>query len=350
MESSPRILAVATAVPPHALDQHAVAAQARAMFPARGSEIDRLMPVFENSGIHRRYSCVPLDWYLTPTGWKAKNDLYLENAVTLIEDAAQRCLDAAGVAPDAVDTIVAVSTSGLATPSLDARLMDRMGFRRDVQRLPIFGLGCAGGVLGLARAGAMARAAPGSRVLLLVVELCGITFRAGDHSKSNIIAAALFGDGAAAVLLTCDAVEERPEIEAWGEVTWPDSLDVMGWHVEDDGLGVLFSKDIPSIVRERFGREAAAFLAARGLSFDDLDGTICHPGGAKVVEALEAVLGQAPGSMAEARSVLREYGNMSAATVLFVLERVLSKAPRGRYLMSSLGPGFTAGFLLMQAA
>jgi alkylresorcinol/alkylpyrone synthase len=236
--------------------------------------------------------------------------------------------------------------------------MAELPFRRDVQRLPIFGLGCAGGVLGLARAAAMARAAPGSMVLLLVVELCGLTFRNSDLGKSNIIATALFGDGAAAALITCDRDTARsqqlgsqpgPELAGWGEHTWPDSLDVMGWRVEEDGFGVQFSRAIPAIVRERYGAAVDEFLARQGLGRDDLDGTLCHPGGAKVLEALEAVFDLAPGAMTDARAVLRDYGNMSAATVLFVLARALERGLHGRHLVSSLGPGFTAGFLLLEA-
>lgn len=351
MSTASRLHAVASAVPPHVLAQEDVVAQACRMFPARASEIERLLPAFRNAGIQTRYSCVPLDWYLEPVGWRERNRLYLENAEAILQDAAERCLERAGLTPREIDSMVLVSTSGLATPSLDARLMERLPFRRDVQRLPIFGLGCAGGVLGLARAAAMARAMPGSKVLFLVVELCGLTFRAGDHSKSNIIAAALFGDGAAAAVLSHDEDpdSEAPVVRGWGETTWPDSLDVMGWRVEEDGLGVLFSKDIPTIVRARFGDAVDAFLAEQGLSRLDLAGSLCHPGGAKVIEALEEVLDCPAGTMAEARGVLHDYGNMSAATVLFVLERALAAGLRGRHLMASLGPGFTAGFLLLEA-
>ena len=196
-----------------------------------------------------------------PTANRGSNNSY-----TTSWDTTQDCLARADVSTERVDTLVTVSTSGIATPSLDARLMEEMPFRRDVQRLPVFGLGCAGGVLGLARAAAMARAAPGSLVLLLVVELCGLTFRNRDVSKSNVIATALFGDGAAAALITCAQEVSAPEIAGWGEHTWPDSLDVMGWRVEEDGLGVLFSRDIPAIVRERYGAALHAFLARRASS------------------------------------------------------------------------------------
>ncbi|HSR71441.1 MAG TPA: 3-oxoacyl-[acyl-carrier-protein] synthase III C-terminal domain-containing protein [Kiloniellales bacterium] len=344
-----RLVSLASAVPPFVLRQRDVQATAEALFRKRGSDIARLLPVFDNAGIETRYSCVPLDWYHGPVGWKERNALFVEQAVELLRRSAADCLARARIRPEQVDSIVAVSTSGIATPSLDARLMEVLPFRRSVQRLPIFGLGCAGGVLGLARAGALARAAPGSLVLLLVVELCGLTFRSRDQSKSNVIATALFGDGAAAALVSCDKGADGPELAGWGEYTWPDSLEVMGWRIEEDGFGVLFSRDIPTIIRERYGTALDDFLAAHGLSRADLDGTLCHPGGAKVLEALEAVFGLPPGGMDDARAVLRDYGNMSAATVLFVIERALSRGLHGRHLVSALGPGFTAGFLLLEA-
>ncbi len=344
-----RLVSLATAVPPFVLRQEDVRAEAEILFRERGDQIARMLPVYDNAGVETRYSCVPLEWYRSTGGWKNRNALFIKHAVELLRRAAQDCLTRAQIPAQRVDAIVAVSTSGIAAPSLDARVMAALPFRRDVQRLPIFGLGCAGGVLGLARAAAMARAAPGSMVLLLVVELCGLTFRDTDVGKSNIIATALFGDGAAAALVTCDRDTPGPELVGWGEHTWPDTLDVMGWRVEEDGFGVLFSRAIPAIVRERYGAAVDDFLARQGLGRKDLDGTLCHPGGAKVLDALEAAFGLAPGAMTHARAVLRDYGNMSGATVLFVLERALRDGLRGRHLMSSLGPGFSAGFLLLEA-
>jgi alkylresorcinol/alkylpyrone synthase len=254
--SPPRLLSLATAVPRHRLDQGDVAAIARRIFDGPDSEIEYMLPIFENAGIEQRYSCVPLDWYLEPVGWQERNRLYLDNALDLIETAARDCLERAGLGAGDVDALLCVSTTGLSTPSLDARLMDRLPFRPDVERLPVFGLGCAGGTLGLARAAALAKARPGSRVLLLVVELCGLTFRPGDQSRANIVATALFGDGAAAALVTAEpnrtTSETGPCLVDWGEHRWPNSQDVMGWQVEADGFGVLFSKDIPSLIRADF--------------------------------------------------------------------------------------------------
>ena len=345
----PKLLGLATAVPPHVLGQKDVAQRSRILFNGRSAEIERLLPVYENAGIETRYSCVPIEWYMTPSGWKESNRLYVENAEMLLVNAAEKALKRAGCAAEEIDLIVTVSTSGISTPSLDARLINRLSFRRDVQRLPIFGLGCAGGVLGLSRAAALARANPDARVLFLVVELCGLTFRPRDLSKSNIIATALFGDGDAAVVLGCRAGRNRPVIQSWGEHTWPGSLDVMGWHIEDDGFGVLFSRDIPALIRNRLREVTDTFLERAGCAREDLVGFICHPGGAKVIDALEESLDLDKGDLDDARAVLRHFGNMSASTVFFVLERVLGKGIRGRHLMSALGPGFTAAFLLLDA-
>jgi alkylresorcinol/alkylpyrone synthase len=352
-DARPVLLSLATAVPPIVLSQTDVVARATSLFDGRRSDIDRLLPVFENAGIATRYSCVPLDWYERSHSWSERNALYIDNALALLEQATMDCLKGTGCRPTDIDAIIVVSTTGIATPSLDAHLIGRLGLRPDVVRLPIFGLGCAGGVLGLARAGALARAMPGSRILFLVVELCALTFRKADQSKSNIIAAALFGDGAAAALIgpsqSAGGNGMALALGDSGEHTWPESLDVMGWHVEDDGLGVLFSRDIPTLVRGQFRAAVDSFLARHGLGRADIDTFVCHPGGAKVIAALEDALGIPDGCMSEARDVLRHYGNMSAATVLFVLERSLrTDVTPDRVLLSALGPGFTAAFMTLE--
>ena len=348
MLAHPRLLALTTAVPPYRLAQSDVVPHAARLFAGIVDNTRRFEAIYANAEIETRYSCVPLEWYGAAHSFSERNDLYIDNATALIERAAQSCLDAAGVDASAVDGLIVVSTTGIATPSLDARLMSRMPFRRNVERLPIFGLGCAGGVLGLARAAALACAAPERLYLLVVVELCGLTFRHADRSKSNLVASALFGDGAAAALVSCNG--DGPNIVGWGEHLWPDSLDVMGWGVSGDGLSVIFSRDIPTIVTAEFRAATVAFLEAHDLSPSDIDTYICHPGGAKVLDALEAVLELAPGGLHYSRQILRDYGNMSAATVLFVLEAALNNDERGRLLLSSLGPGFTCGFLTLEAA
>jgi len=337
------LVALATAVPTYPLDQEAVVERAKRLF-AGAAGLDRLLPVFASSEIRRRYSSVPLDWFDEPHGWPERNRRYLATALELLESAAGRALDRAGMRSSEIGAIVVVSTTGIATPSLDALLIERMRFAPTVQRLPIFGLGCAGGVIGLARAATLAAAMPDRAVLFLVVELCTLTFRRGDRARSNIVAAALFGDGAAAALLHCGGA--GPAVIAGGEHTWPQTLDIMGWEVAEDGLKPVFSRDIPRLVIERMGAAARDFLGRHGLSLGDIDRFVCHPGGPKVIGALEDAFGLGPGALDDARAVLRDYGNMSAASVLFVLERMLAQKWECA-LITALGPGFTAGFAVL---
>jgi alkylresorcinol/alkylpyrone synthase len=343
----PRLLSLATATPPFDVRQDVAEDLARQLFSDVPHGFDRFAPIFAHAAIETRHSSVPLEWYGQEHGLAVRNELYIESALNLLEAAATNALRQARLRADQIDAIVTVSSTGIATPSLDARLMQRLAFRPEAQRTPIFGLGCAGGVLGLARAAAIAKADPDALVLLLVVELCGLSFHRQDMSKSNLVAAALFGDGAAAGVVGCRG--EGPRLGPWGEHTWPDSLDVMGWDVADDGLKVVFSRDIPSIVRLDLRQVIDAFLHRHHLSVAQLDGYIPHPGGAKVLDALEEVLEIEAGSLVEAREALRQHGNMSAATVLFILRAALDDGIEGRHLMTTLGPGFTAGFMLVNA-
>jgi alkylresorcinol/alkylpyrone synthase len=315
--------------------------------------MERMVKSYGNSGVARRNSCVPLAWYATPHGWPERTRLFEEHALVLLETAARSALSDAGVAPGEVAATVTVSSTGIATPSLDSLLQGPLGLAPTVQRLPIFGLGCAGGVIGLSRAAALAKAMPGSWVLFLCTELCGLTFRAGDDSKANIIATTIFGDGAAAMVLRAggreanDHASPRARIVAWGEHTWPQSRDIMGWSIEDDGLGVIFSRSIPMLIRDMMRPVTDGFLRDQGLEHDDLEGLIVHPGGAKVLEALEQCYGLCDGELADARAVLADHGNMSAVTVLAVLHRMLERGARGRHLMTALGPGFSVGMCLL---
>jgi alkylresorcinol/alkylpyrone synthase len=344
MQTRARILSIATAVPAHRLRQQDIAAAASRIFHSRNG-FARFLPVYENAAIDTRYSCVPLSWYEKPSTLSERNALYLKHALDLLEKAARGALKRAHRTCDDIDGIVVVSSSGIATPSLDALLMERLKLKRNLERLPVFGLGCAGGVIGLARTAQLAQGAPQKCYLYLVVELCGLNFLYSDRSKSNIIATALFADGAAAAVVSCKG--SGPEISAWSEHTWADSLQVMGWDVVDDGLKAVFSQDIPSIVRNDMGAITRNFLATYGIGTADISGFLCHPGGAKVLDAIEDALGLARGSLAHSRDVLRRYGNMSAATVMFVMEQARKDPQRGRYLVTAFGPGFTAAFLLL---
>ena len=339
-----RLLALKSAVPGFALEQADVSRRAAHLFRER-KDIARLLPVFENTGIARRYSCVPIDWYEEDHGWVEKSSLYIQHATSLLEKVARDLLAEARLGADDIDAIVVASTTGVATPSLDALIIEKLGLRRDIHRLPIFGLGCAGGVIGLSRAAELAVANPGSRVLFLVVELCALTFRKNDLSKSNIVATALFGDGAAGAIVSTRGAGTA--IGPSGEYTWPNSLDVMGWEIQEDGLKALFSQSIPSLVATDFKGILRDYLQKNDLKLADFKNFACHPGGAKVLDALEVVLELPSGGLVESRGVLRDFGNMSAVTALFVLERMNWRAGTGRILLSALGPGFTAAFLAL---
>jgi alkylresorcinol/alkylpyrone synthase len=337
-----RLLSLKSTVPPYVIAQNEAADYARKLF-GEVRDISRLITIFKNTGIDRRYSCVPIDWYMGDHGWVDRTELYVSSAVDLLEDVTNRLLAETGLAAGDIDAVVMNSTTGVATPSLDALLIERMGLKRNIQRLPIFGLGCAGGVIGLTRAAQLARAEPGSKVLFLAVELCALTFRKNDISKSNIVATALFGDGAAGAILSTDG--EGPEIGAGGEYTWPNSLDIMGWDMAEDGLKARFAKSIPDLVASDFRKLLDEFLVRHDISLSDIGGFACHPGGAKVLDALEDAMDMQRGDLKESRSVLREFGNMSAVTALFVAERM--RLMGQQTLLSALGPGFTAAFLML---
>ena len=345
------IHSIATAYPPYCFRQDDVMAKAAEVFGHRPELMQRMAKSYGNAGVKQRNSCVPLEWYATPHGWPERAQLFEENALALLTEAGREALKAAGVDPKDVAATVTVSSTGFTTPSLDSLLQGPLGLGPNVQRLPVFGLGCAGGVIGLARAAAMARALPGQWILFLCTELCGLTFRPADDSKANIIGTTIFGDGAAALLLRADeSGGGLAHITGWGEHTWPDTRDIMGWKVEDDGLGVVFSRSIPILVRERMRGITDEFLRTQGLAHSDLDGLIVHPGGEKVLEALEACYDMPAGGLSDARAVLADHGNMSAVTVLAVLERALARGAKGRHLMTALGPGFSVGMCMMDLA
>ncbi|HEY0445104.1 MAG TPA: type III polyketide synthase [Allosphingosinicella sp.] len=348
MNSLPRpsppvaLLSLATAVPETVLSQGEAKALARTLFGARAGLFDQLAPVFDNAGIERRHIVRPPDWYRGDHGWKARNAVYLEAAEALYVEAAERALDRAGVAADAVDGLVTVSTTGIATPSLEARVAGRMGFRPDAERVPIFGLGCAGGVTGLAVAGRLA--AGGKTIMYVTVELCSTSIRLDKLTKANIVATALFGDGAAAAVLR-GGEGGIARIEGGAEILWPDTLKIMGWDVEDPGLAVIFDRAIPPFVADNMAKAVDRILERTGTDRSSIERYTCHPGGAKVVAALEQSLGLADGALDHERAVLRDYGNMSAPTVLFVLERLLAAGMPERTLLLALGPGFTTSGL-----
>lgn len=346
-EQSVQIAGIASAVPEQIIDQAAT----RDIVLAIAPELRSHEALFNNTGVKTRYSCVPLSWHAQPQSWSSRTAVFQETAADLLERVARQCADRAGIALTDIEAIVTVSTTGLAVPSLDAILANRLGLAATVERLPIFGLGCAGGVSGLARATRLAQSLPAGNVLLLVVELCTINCRSTDHSIKNFISTALFGDGAAGLLLRrkskSDGSRSMPRVVASGEHMWPRTEDMMGWSIEDDGFGVILSPDIPRCARHDLRPAVDAFLARQGLGLGDLAGVIMHPGGRKVLEAVEGALELPRETFQHAWDILAEYGNMSSPTALFVLERTLSAGATGRHLLAALGPGFSVSFCLL---
>ena len=339
---NPRILSVATVVPKHRVVQSTTRDFARAMFSGVYKDVERLLPVFDNVEIDGRNFCVPPEWFYEDHTFPEKNALYVEHALELSEKAAHRALDKAGADPSEVGAIFFVSTTGLSTPSIDSQLLPRLGLSEHTRRVPIWGLGCAAGVGGLARALDHARVYPEEKVLLVGVELCGLTFQWGDRSKAGLVSTALFADGAAAAVL---GNAPGPELLGSHSTTWPGTEDIMGWEIIEAGFKVQLSRSIPQLVRERMPQNIETACSSVGLAPEEVEHLVTHPGGAKVLDAFEEVFGLGPGGLVLSREVLRDYGNMSSVTVLFILERFLESgayAPGEYGVISALGPGFSA--------
>jgi alkylresorcinol/alkylpyrone synthase len=341
----PRLAGLSTAVPPHILDTSNVVKQAGRIFARFGDKFESMIPVFTNTGIDRRYSVCPTDWFDQKNGWPERTKQFLDGARLLFKQASAEALAEAGLTANEIDVIVTVSSTGIATPSIEAHVMHEMGFRDDVLRVPVFGLGCAGGVTGLAIAADLAKAKPGRKVLICVIELCTLAFRPDEITKSNIIATALFGDGAAAAIISTDG--DGPVIEHAGQHTWDKTIDVMGWRVDDEGFGAIFAKSIPDLVSVDLRPAADAFLSRHKLALGEIDNFSFHPGGAKVIQALEHAFELEQGTLQNERKVLAGFGNMSAPTVMFVLKEALKEKTKGRRFIGSLGPGFTGSFMTM---
>ncbi len=346
----PVLEALGAAVPAHRTPQAEVKAKAAEVLSALAPELVEKLSVFDSTGIRERFFVRPMDWYLETHGWGERAAVFREEGTAMLERATREALDAAGLRASDVDGIVLVCTTGIATPSLDARLANRLGLDAAVQRVPVFGLGCAGGVAGLNLADDLARAHPSKRFLLLSLETCSLAFNLTDMSVRAFVATTLFGDGCAAALVRGDALEgpSLGRLRRGMSHQWRDSEDVMGWDVLDEGLRVVFSRRIPEIVQTQLAPVVERYLkreeAAPGR-------WALHPGGTKVLEAYEAALKLGLGALAESRDVLRDFGNMSSPTALFVLRESLRRralAPGETALLAALGPGFTAEMGLVE--
>jgi len=352
LSGNPKIVSVTTAVPEHQVNQTTARQFAQRIFSNRTSEVERLLSVFDNSQIETRYFSRPLEWFEQSHSLSEKNHAYIESSTALSVKASQKLLEKSGVRPEEIDYIIYVNTTGLATPSIDARLINLLGLRQNVRRIPIWGLGCAGGAAGLSHAYHHLIGHPNEKVLLIACELCGLTFLRDDYSKSNLVATALFGEGAAAVLLAgAEVKQDGLGILATNSRFFPDSLDVMGWNILDSGLQVIFAKQIPDIIEQHAQSDLTSFLKENGLELADVSRFLIHPGGAKVIEAYERALSLTNGHLSLSSEILRRYGNMSSVTVLFVLEEYIDKFAFGNDgygLISALGPGFSSESLLLK--
>jgi alkylresorcinol/alkylpyrone synthase len=312
-------------------------------------DFDRIAAVFFTAGIMERRTCQPFPWYLGNHDWPARTAAYEAGALPLFIEAASKALERAGLAAREVDAVVTVSSTGIATPSLEARAMGELGFRDDVIRVPLFGLGCAGGAAGLALGAELASARPGRVVLVVAVELCSLAVRRDLATKGNMVALALFGDGAAAVVLR-NGPGGAIRITDSAHHTWPETLHIMGWRVDPMGFGVIFDQSIPAFARDNLAKAVDGILGAQRLERTDLSRYVCHPGGRKVLESIEMAMDLPPMALDYEREVLRSYGNMSGPTVLFVLERVLAAGTPERALLTALGPGFSISTVSLASA
>jgi alkylresorcinol/alkylpyrone synthase len=342
------ILSIATANPKHRLGQREALECAKSVFP----HLARVEGIYTHTGVENRYSCEPYEWCQQPHSWQDRTKTFQGHALSLLEEVSAKAVAEAGMLLADIDILIVNTITGLAIPSLDAKLMNRLVFSPRVERLPIFGLGCGGGVAGLARAAHLAHARPGTNVLFLTVDLCTLCARPNDPSMAMFVAAALFGDGAAGVVLHSaagahkePAARSLPCIRASGEHWWRNTEHIMGWDVEADGFGIVLSPELPGLMRSELRPALDAFLEHNGLQLEDFRGFLFHPGGRKILEVAEAALGIDRQRLAHSWAILRDYGNMSSATALFVLQRALRAGDKGPHLLAAFGPGFSSYFV-----
>lgn len=342
---------LATVTPPHVLPQDLVERNARRILGPKFAQFERMAASFKTSGVEKRFSFAPIEWFDDPKNWKERNALYLTGGKDLFLKATREALNKAQMKAHEIDCIVTVSSTGIATPTFEALAAGELGFRPDVMRVPVFGLGCAGGVSGLAVAQQLAVANPGSSVLLVVIEACTLSFKSDRLKKADIISTILFGDGAAAAILGTEPGDDYElALSSGSQHQWPDTLTIMGWDVDETGLGVVFDRSIPAFALGNMREVVDGALAKANLKSESLGRFVFHPGGTKVVEALETLLELPDGLLDAERNVLRNFGNMSAPTVLFVLQEILARKESSTLMAGALGPGFTASFMPMELA
>ncbi len=352
-----KVISIGTSTGKFKIEQKDAKNFIRELFSDSGVEIDRLISVFDNSCIKNRYLSAPIEWFGEKHSFSERNKLYVENVLELTLKSIKECLKKVDVQIEEIDHVFFISSTGLSTPSIDALLLNELHLKNHVKRTPIWGLGCSGGAAGLSRAMDYTKAYPTKIALVIAVELCSLTFQKDDLSKSNIIATSLFSDGAAVALVIG---RENMYYQKGGVVlrdslttTYDNSLDVMGWEIIDDGFKVIFSKDIPTIVTQLVRPNIEELLHANGLTISSISYYVTHPGGMKVINAYENSIGLNNGSLAYSRNILRNHGNMSSPSVIFVLKEFMENEDymTGKTgLISALGPGFSSELILFTTA
>jgi alkylresorcinol/alkylpyrone synthase len=341
---APSVAGVALAFPPH---RHTQEELSSTLADIAGLEIQRFA---KSSGVSTRHLALPLSRYGELSGFTEANDTYLDIALELGERALVAALAKAGVEPSDVDVIFSTTVTGLAVPSLEARLITRVGLRPDVKRVPLFGLGCVAGAAGLARVYDYLRAYPDQVAALLAVELCSLTIQRGDNSIANLVASSLFGDGAGALIATgADRTPAGPKVLATRSRTYPDTENVLGWKIGSDGFGILLSVEIATIVEKYLGDDVRKFLAEHGLSTADISTWVLHAAGPKVIDTFESVLELPPDALDRTRKSLRDNGNLSSVSVLDILRDTMADppSPGSIGLMVAMGPGFSSELVLL---
>jgi alkylresorcinol/alkylpyrone synthase len=346
-----RIIGAGTAFPPHYYDQETLIAAFREHWAERHFNLDRLEQLHRNVLVGGRHLALPLDEYPKLEGWGASNDAWIRVAQDVGAEAITRALKSAEFHPSDVDALVFTTVTGLATPSIDARLVNRLGLPRRVVRMPLFGLGCVGGAAGLARAADVVRAHPDSVAVLLSVELCSLTLQRRDLSIPNLISSGLFGDGAAAIVIAgAERGGQGPRVIGTRSQLYPGTERVMGWDISEDGFKVVLSGEVPTVVRRYLRTDVDSFLSEHGLTRDDIALWLAHPGGPKVLEAMTECLELDEAALERAWRTLREVGNLSSTSVLLVLAEALAEPPpAGSYgVLMAMGPGFCSEQVLVQ--
>ncbi len=347
-----KIAAVGKAFPPHYYDQDLLLAAFRRLWADRVYNLERLESLHRNVLVGGRYLALPLEAYEGLETWGHGNDAWIRVAQEVGEAAIRDALGRAGLDLHEVDALLFVTVTGVATPSIDARLMNRLGLDARVKRLPIFGLGCVAGAAGIARAADYVRAYPDQVALLVSVELCSLTLQRQDLSIPNLISSGLFGDGAAAVVVVgSERPAAGPRILASRSVFYPDTERVMGWEISERGFQVVLSAEVPEMVRRHLRRDVDRFLAEHGHRREEIASWVAHPGGPRVLEAMAEALELPAEALEVTWRSLREVGNLSSTSVLLVLEetlRVRRPQPGSLGLLLAMGPGFCSELVLLE--